>query len=320
MSQGIRTIAGYTNNYPVVTTLSGTAKWNTTYILGDISSLNFTVPAYNVLDGTAEIRVYFTTSSAITSSIDRSNFTTVYGLSDIEFEANKSYELSFVPLTSTILTVIGLANDVVISIPRDGLLVEWLFDDMTSSVVTDTSGNNNNGTITGTITQEEGYVGYSGRCSVNDTTNKVTCAISASEFSASFWFKSNYTDVSQLTTNTQMVGIMAISGYYCQMYATKNGTVWYCDAGDNGNSTGLSTTDNTWHHIVITHGTSWGLYVDGVSRTAVGYYVASVNEGIALFNNRGTLNQSGNVNIDQFRFYNRVLTTDEITALYQERL
>ena len=103
MGQGIRTIAGYTNNFPVVTTLSGTAKWNTTYILGEISSLNFTIPAYNVLDGTAEIRVYFTTSSAITSSIDRSNFTTVYGLSDIEFEANKSYELSFASFLNSIL-------------------------------------------------------------------------------------------------------------------------------------------------------------------------------------------------------------------------
>ena len=212
-----------------------------------------------------------------------------------------------------------IAGDPVPPIPRDGLQVEWLFDEMTSSVVTDTSGNNNNGAITGTITQEAGYIGYSGRCSVNNTTNKVTCPMSASAFSASFWFKSNYTSTSQLDTNTQMVGIMAINGYYCQMYATRNGTAWYCDAGDNSNNTGLSTTDNTWHHIVITHGSSWGLYIDGVPKTAAGYYVASVNEGIALFNNRGALNQSGNVNIDQFRFYNRVLTASEVVALYHEK-
>ena len=106
MAQGIRTINGYTNNYPTATSASSTLTWNTEYTLGSISSLSCTIPSYAVADGAREIRIKFTASSTFTASITTSNFTTTYGLSDLSITGGKSYELSFVPLSASVLTCV----------------------------------------------------------------------------------------------------------------------------------------------------------------------------------------------------------------------
>ena len=105
MAQGIRTFMGYTNNYPVLTSLSEILKWNVDYKLGEINSLTFKVPAYDVSDGTVEIKLCFKAASAFTVSIDTSNFSQVYGINDIDIVANASYELSIVPMSNSTLTV-----------------------------------------------------------------------------------------------------------------------------------------------------------------------------------------------------------------------
>ena len=106
-TNGIREIAGFVNNYPVKTSLSGTAQWNTEYKLGEISSLSFTVPTYSITDASSEIRIFFTASSSWSSfSITTTNFTTAYGFNGIEITAGNTYEISIVPLSSTIVTCI----------------------------------------------------------------------------------------------------------------------------------------------------------------------------------------------------------------------
>lgn len=106
MAQGVRTLNGYVNNYPVLTSLSGTAVWNTDYKLGSISALSFTVPAYATTDGASEIRICFTASANITAAITTSNFTTKCGFADISISSGKSYELSIIPLSATVLTCV----------------------------------------------------------------------------------------------------------------------------------------------------------------------------------------------------------------------
>lgn len=115
MANGIRTFSGsvngtmtyFTNNFPTLTALSGTAVWNTTYILIGISSLSFTIPAYNVSNGTQEIRILLSTSASFTSlDINTSNFTDIYGFSDLELESDKVYEISIMPLNANIVTLI----------------------------------------------------------------------------------------------------------------------------------------------------------------------------------------------------------------------
>lgn len=99
-TNGIRTLNGVTNSYPVETTLSGTATWNTEYRLGSISALSFTVPSY-IVDAGCEIRVVFTASSNISASISLPSGVTGYGFSDISITNGNSYEISIIPISST---------------------------------------------------------------------------------------------------------------------------------------------------------------------------------------------------------------------------
>ena len=120
MAQGIRTINGYTNNYPTFKTGStapgtttgtwaiGTGVWNTTYMdSGTPTAVTITIPDYTVTNGTAEIRIVFKagTDCTFTPTIN-SAFTTQYGVSDISITAGNTYEISFVPLTASILSVV----------------------------------------------------------------------------------------------------------------------------------------------------------------------------------------------------------------------
>ena len=99
---GIRTLNNYTNHYPIVTTLSGTAAWNTEYRLGSISSLSFTIPGYTITDAGCQIRITFTASSNITASITLPSGVTVQGISDLDISNGSSYEIDIVPITSTL--------------------------------------------------------------------------------------------------------------------------------------------------------------------------------------------------------------------------
>lgn len=99
-TNGIRQLNGVTNSYPVETSLSGTAVWNTEYRLGSVSALSFTVPAY-ITDAGCEIRIVFTASSNITASITLPSGVTGYGFSDISISNGNSYEMSIVPISNT---------------------------------------------------------------------------------------------------------------------------------------------------------------------------------------------------------------------------
>lgn len=101
-TNGIRTLNGKVNNFPVETTLTGTAEWNTEYKLGSISSLSFTVPGYTITDAACEIRILFTASSNISASITLPSGVTGYGFEGMSLTSGHSYELSIVPVSSTI--------------------------------------------------------------------------------------------------------------------------------------------------------------------------------------------------------------------------
>ena len=113
MAQGIRTINGYTNNYPTVSGTAaswaiGTAVWNTTYVnVSNVTSITITIPAYSLNDGSKEIRIIFKTGSSITfTPTINSAFTVKYGFSDLSLSANKIYELSIIPFVADTITCV----------------------------------------------------------------------------------------------------------------------------------------------------------------------------------------------------------------------
>jgi len=118
MAQGIRTINGYTNNYPTKTSSNnnnawpiGTGIWNTTYMNTHAtgpSTVTITIPAYTVTDGTQEIRICFragTSWSGFTATLD-GTFTNQFGFSDLSFTAGKYYEISILALNASTITCV----------------------------------------------------------------------------------------------------------------------------------------------------------------------------------------------------------------------
>ena len=89
----------------------------------------------------------------------------------------------------------------------------------------------------------------------------------------------------------------------------------------NGTITAPSFTVNTLHHVVVTvNATSAKMYIDGVLDAEV-----SINwDGTHIANNgenslgRLTSTMAANGTIDQLRIFNRALTSQEVTSLYNE--
>ena len=91
--------------------------------------------------------------------------------------------------------------------------------------------------------------------------------------------------------------------------------------GGNFNGDGeLDQQDGSWHHVVITHddNNQTLMYVDGVQ---VGQNLSAgsiAGNGAAMFigNNPGATGRSWDGMLDDVALWNRVLTTDEIAAIY----
>lgn len=93
---------------------------------------------------------------------------------------------------------------------------------------------------------------------------------------------------------------------------------------DNVGSTAVN--DNTWHHIAATYNHTTGqlyLYVDGIQDYAETESAVAIDSETGLELNIGRHQGSAqyfNGAIDDVRFYNRALSSTEITALHQESL
>ena len=113
VTNNLRSVNNYAVHYYVTSSTAtswaiGTAGWNQTYINNSTpTAITITIPAYDAIGDDKEIRVCFKagTNCTFTPTIN-SGFTTQYGISDISITAGNTYEISFVPITSTTIGVI----------------------------------------------------------------------------------------------------------------------------------------------------------------------------------------------------------------------
>lgn len=123
--------------------------------------------------------------------------------------------------------------------------------------------------------------------------------------------------------NTAIVGISS--------YFTANGTFGFNTTNGSGQDalstpSGIIPNNTNWHHLVLTYNRSLGsgnvkTYIDGSlvdTTNKDGSFVPSnSNSGNAMgLGCYPTLAQSMKGSLDEFSIWNRILTTDEITSLY----
>ncbi|MDA9775340.1 LamG domain-containing protein [Algibacter sp.] len=148
-----------------------------------------------------------------------------------------------------------------------------------------------------------------------------------STFSVSLWFKiSNASALGTLISN----GLGADNGYY--LGVNVGGTIVFLTSDGNSNtatSTSPSTyADGNWHNVVLAYtavgvGTStYNIYVDGNSTPVItgsnGKFTGTSAQPLTI----GKLANSSlyyyNGSIDQVRIFNRAITANEVTTLYNE--
>lgn len=177
--------------------------------------------------------------------------------------------------------------------------------------IEDSSGYNNNGTVTGTTIITEDSPRYSLAISMNNTstTNHIESIndITLSDnISVSFWVKASKS-TSQVIFSTKNIqfGILNNLGYVLPSSAA-----------------GYQLTDfvtNSWNHIcVVKNAGTFTLYVNGNKPARSGsnnYYVHNVDK-LWLFNRSYNSSYGANASISDFRFYATPLLDNDVISLY----
>jgi hypothetical protein len=317
---------------PSTTAIADTAAPNCSIsINGGASSTNSTAVSL-ALSSTDNVGVagYYLSASSTTPLASAAGWTTVS--STTSYNANVPYTLSNGDGIKTVNVwykdaagnVSIVASD---SITLDttngsgttGLQALYKFDEGSGTIVNDSSGNGNNGTISG-ATWATGKSGSGLSLDGNDCVNKATPSAGLKpslEVTTAAWVKMSATD-------TGGAEIVSMGDSYALRVQTSgniqffyyNGTTWKSII-----TTGVNVRDGVWHHIVGQKtSTALQIYVDGISKASTpNTGTIAYTQGTDLF-----IGKHGNGDtiydfvgsIDDVRIYNRALSNQEVLDLY----
>jgi hypothetical protein len=226
---------------------------------------------------------------------------------------------------------------------KTGLIAYYPF----SGNANDTSGNNNNGVVNGAIltTDRFGnnsnsynftYNGMDWNANLHQVINvPYNSNFNSQKLSVSIWFNPRSYHFSNISTNDKQSRLI---GRFEYGYNNPNGQAWTLDLNNNqlkasilqasntNNQNSISATStillNQWYHAVFTFDNSFlKLYINGVlvSQIATTIDINTLsNSGISI----GSSNQANGYwyesdsKIDDIGIWNRTLSQDEITALF----
>ena len=222
-------------------------------------------------------------------------------------------------------------NGVAITDPNHPDLVAfYTMDNISGSTLVDETPNNHDGTMNNSPTSVAGKINNALRFDGVDQNVSVapasTIGVSPTDGSIAFWFKTSeatvlHTPIAVRTANTtpttsqteHLLFILESSG---QVRARSGGTdVFSVASGFN---------DGAWHFVVVNKdsGNTLELFIASVSdnSTSISAIASGHNIGITLGSNLNTntsvFTQFYDGDLDQFRYFNRILTQDEIDTLY----
>ena len=231
-------------------------------------------------------------------------------------------------LLSVLLSQIALAQNVPSYVPTNGLVGWWPF----SGNAIDSSGNGNNGTVNGAILTSDRFGNANKAYLFNGTDNYISTVNINIQNTASFAFwiepylnaagnnSFNYS-ASLIDQNQDAIGNSGFAIYY----NNTSGNGLYAQIGYSGNNntsiiTNINLTLNNWHHIVLTYTNGTGkFYKDGaLIYTQTGLTTISPTSNVLLFGKAPWASNANlyNGKLDDIGIWNRALTQQEISALY----
>ncbi len=223
-----------------------------------------------------------------------------------------------------------IVSNIALADLNDGLIAHWNFDDCSA---TDVTGKLHSGTIQGNPQCADSLQGkalsFNGNCDFIEIPD-VNGEFSTSDLSISVWIKPN-SDQSDYAAIIDKSHMSVSGGWVFQKSAIGSGLPFffsYCDftgtaqcAQWDGNQR-ITVKLNTWNHLVVTKAKNVvANYLNGKLTSKKTYTFSNYPKtsftlfiGAANATNSATRYFSGS--IDEPRFYNRALTTSEVSELY----
>ncbi|MCE9541848.1 LamG domain-containing protein [Candidatus Kaiserbacteria bacterium] len=212
----------------------------------------------------------------------------------------------------------------------DGLVGYWAFDESAGTTAADSSVTGNDGTLTGTADWESGK--FSDAFNFDGSSYFNADRTEEGDFSICSWFKT--TGVGGGGAHFEFMAIAdsevpVVSDGDFGFGIDSSGRLGYGGGGGGGlDFVNVLTTgavnDGVWHHGCVTRDESDGsarLYLDGVLADSDTLATGAMNANPVLrlggFQDTGGNGKNFTGMLDELRVYSRVLTSDEVTALYQ---
>lgn len=155
----------------------------------------------------------------------------------------------------------------------------------------------------------------------NDLVNTGT-RFTYENITVSAWLRlSGTTDIAQIAWGQGAATLLERIGV---MWSGDTNLCWVWDRSGAQTRFSWASPDTEWHHVVaIGEGTTRTMFLDGVALSTTSSS-GSVNPGTSDTNffigGRSSASNSWGGNIDDFRIYNRLLSSSEVAAIYQESL
>ena len=283
-------------------------------------------------------------------------------LTSSSYDSNRMYEKSLLPTFNTFYNYIGftfnrkivdasqayfcfaelqLFGRELLNISNINPIIWYKFDDSSSQMLLNSSGNGYNLTNNGTTFDIVNFVKGNGSVSFNHSLSQYLSIPSINLFSIQsvngisfcLWFRMNTTNTGNYprlfdfsSGNTSVPRWILISRH------VTNNTLNF-DIANSTNSSGNRVTTNSyidgnWHHIVwtINNTGSWVIYIDGIIAPFTATLPTNINiENISFTSNsigKSLYSSDGYLsgNIDDFRIYNQVLNISQVQELYTGRI
>ena len=233
--------------------------------------------------------------------------------------------LTLLAITLTIATTIQA------QIPTNGLVAYYSF----SGNANDVSGNGNNGTVNGaTLTTDRfgksnSAYNFDGKSNFISVPNKSTLDLSDS-LTISIWHYDrvqNFDPINKVYKGSLISKVQnnTSNGYWIDAFqcATNNQTKNDISLGSNGWSANNCNNSQTWQNLVLTFKSGkYQVYINGVlidSNTIASNKIPVNSLPLIIgFMNGATTNRYYNGIMDDIRFYNRVLNSNDVNAIYHE--
>ncbi len=202
---------------------------------------------------------------------------------------------------------------------NNGLVAWYQFDGDTK----DSSSNLNFATASGTITYSAGQFGQAATFGGSQSASVVNnSTLQNAAVTVAFWMNAAANSRNNEIVNVDG-GTTGSPGFGVQETGAGTGAIMRIDTSSTANQTGCtisSTNGSTWNHIVytISAGTVTG-YQNGVQACTYSYTAGTgiSNSSVPLYIGTGPGATHYTGKLDDLRLYNRVLSTDEITQIYQ---